>query len=157
MPRMNRDERIHQLRRMLLFVIWTFFILWSMDVARPSDSTWVHSISDWFGQMGMPKYTPAKLYHCASFFIWVILLIGVLARGYWRVLPTAAFRNAVIALALFAMTTEGLQNFNAARGPSWIDVAINVTGGGLGLLFQSLAARRARNGPWHSPPAPPAP
>lgn len=139
MPLMIRAE---QLRRVLLFMIWTLVILWSMDVARPGESNWVHSISDWFGQIGMPKYTPAKLYHCGSFFIWVLLLIGVLARGYWRALSPAVFRNTVIALALFAITTEGLQNFNPARGPSWADVAINVTGGSLGLLFQSYVARR---------------
>jgi len=146
MPRMNRDEQTLQLRRMLLFTIWTLIILWSMDVARPSESTWVHSISHWFDRHGMPEYTPAKLYHCGSYFLWVILLIGVLARGYWMVLSPSAFRNTVIALTLFAMSTEGLQNFNPARGPSWVDVAINVTGGAFGLLFQSFVARRTWNG-----------
>ena len=128
--------------RTFLLVVWTLFILWSMDVSRPSESPWVHNLSKWFGHHGMPEYTPAKLYHCGSFFLWVILLAGALAGAYWMPLSPKVLRGTILALIVFASTTEALQSLNSVRTPSLIDVGINVAGGSLGLLFQAFAARR---------------
>jgi hypothetical protein len=138
---MNSAEGAQQTRRLLLLTIWTLIILWSMDIARPSESAWVGTIQHWFRQQGLPEYTPAKLYHCGSFFIWIILLAGTLARGYWVVLPLVVLAQSCVSLAIFASTTEVLQLFNQARHASIVDVLINISGGALGLLFQWIVAR----------------
>ena len=138
----------HAVRRWLAFAVWTLFVLWSMDVARPSESAWVHSINDAFVRCGFPEKTPAKLYHFASFVLWTVLLAGALAQGYRVALSRKQIALCLIGLGAFAAIPEGLQHFNSARTPAWFDVAINFSGGVVGLAFQSVVARK---------PAPPAP
>ena len=132
----------HGVRRWTAFVVWTLFILWSMDVARPSESPWVKSIGKLFAGYGLPEWTPAKLYHFGSFALWTLLLSGALARGYRSALNAKQIALCLLSLVAFAAIPEGLQHFNSARTPAWFDVALNFTGGLMGLAFQSIVARR---------------
>jgi hypothetical protein len=131
----------HSVRRWAALAVWTLFILWSMDVARPSESAWVGSISKAFVHYGFPEWTPAKLYHFGSFVLWTLLLSGALARGYRVALNGKQIAICLLTLIAFATIPEGLQRFNAARTPAWFDACVNFLGGLMGLAFQSIIAR----------------
>jgi VanZ family protein len=127
--------------RWVLFSLWTVFILYTMEVFTPSESTVVGAISQWFVKMDLPESTPAKLYHWWVFFVWSLLLGGALARGYWRKLPARKLGTCVCSLIAFGALTEGLQHCNPARTPALLDFALNLFGGALGLCFRFAACR----------------
>ena len=129
--------------RWILFICWTAFILYSMDVFTPSDSRLVGRITQWFIEMGLPAWMPHKLFHLWAFFMWSFFLAGALAGGYWRLLLPKGLNTCVYSLVAFVAIPEVLQYFNALRTPALLDVAVNLFGGALGLYFRCAASRLA--------------
>lgn len=127
--------------RWILFIFWTGFIFYTMDVFKPSEVQWVGSVAQWFSSKGLPSYTPAKIFHWCVFSGWTFLLGGALEGAYWTPLSLKNLRICICALFAFVAVPEGLQYFNPARTPAILDVAINFVGGIGGLVFRSVVGR----------------
>jgi hypothetical protein len=127
--------------RWVLFIFWTAFILYTMDILKPSEHALYGVITRFFLSLGLPAYVPQKLYHCGVFFVWSFLLAGALVGDYWRALPPQRLRTCVYSLIAFVAIPEGLQYFNPARSPALLDVGLNLFGGALGLCFRCAASR----------------
>ena len=112
-----------------------------MDIARPADSQFIGSIGKAFVRVGLPEWTPAKIYHFCAFTLWAVLLAGALSHGYRRVLLLRHTLVCVLGLMAFAAIPEWLQQFNSARHPSWFDVGVNFSGGLIGLACQTVVAQ----------------
>ena len=126
--------------RWLVLLGWTVFILYSMDVFNPSQSRVAGSIAQFFMKLGLPGYTPAKIFHWGVFLVWSPLLAGALEGGYRQRLSAKNLRTCIYGLLIFAATPEVLQYLNPARTPALLDVGINLLGGGTGLVLRRVAS-----------------
>ncbi|MGD0088941.1 MAG: hypothetical protein ABSE73_03405 [Planctomycetota bacterium] len=129
--------------RWFVFLVWTGFILYSMDIFIPAQSRVVGTIARLFVSLGLPAYTPAKVFHWGVFLVWSPLLAGALEGGYWRRFTGRNLRLCVYGLLLFGTLTEALQYFNPARTPALLDAGLNVLGGGTGLCLRRLAGSQS--------------
>jgi len=141
--------------RWLALCGWTAFIVYSMDVVVPLESAVIGRVSQWFAEVGLPEWLPAKIYHWATFAVWAFLLAGALATGYWKPLPDRALWTCAGGILVFAAITEILQSLNATRTPLFSDVCINLFGGATGLCCRALMRRLSWSRPLPLSTSPP--
>lgn len=116
-----------------VFVVWTAFVVYTMDIFRPSESPWIKAVGDWSVGRGIGESLPSQAYHVLAFVLWGALLASASAGSSGR-LTRRRLLVCAVATLLFASTTECLQSLNPCRSARVSHAVLNIVGGSLGLV-----------------------
>ena len=127
----------------ILLILWTCLILFvtvSSSVAQSEAVAWLSSLSE---SWGLPRYTPAKLFHLVAYAVWAWLYADVLVARWLEFTLGQRIVLVLLILVAFASVQELLQLNNVNRNASVFDILLNITGGGVGLALHLLVDQRS--------------